>query len=93
MVTVQKRSFCGFCLFAKCFQFFGCVGIGVCSSTGYEFFGPLFVNRKTFGLEIRTVFAADIDTFLPGDAQPAQTVLYLSDRAVDFPVLVGIFDA
>ena len=60
---------------------------------GQELFRIFLINAQAFSLAVRAIGAADVDTFIPGDAQPFQGFLDVFFRFRRRTLAVRIFDA
>ena len=60
---------------------------------GQELFRIFLINAQAFSLAVRAIGAADVDAFIPGDAQPFQGFLDVFFRFRRRTLAVRIFDA
>ncbi len=80
-------------LFAFFFQFFFGAVAQVSQPFVEQFLPVDFINIETFGLAVRSVFSADIDAFVPIDAQPFHVFQLAFFAAGHVAFHVGILDA
>lgn len=75
------------------FQFFRRAEAVVGLAFGQELFRIFLINAQAFSLAVRAIVTADIDAFIPGDAQPFQGFLDVFFRFRRRTLAVRIFDA
>ena len=75
------------------FQFFRRAEAVVGLAFGQELFRIFLINAQAFSLAVRAIGTADVDAFIPGDAQPFQGFLDVFFRFRRRTLAVRIFDA